>query len=94
LGYSKSGYILVRSELTASTMPKHLTKEKLVSSLVQMRKEAGLTQEQLAKNLGKPQSFISKYENSERSLDFIEVIEAIEAIGADPTEEIRKLLQS
>lgn len=51
-----------------------------------------MTQEQLAKLLGKPQSFVSKYETSERTLDFIEVINTIEAMGLDPMAEIKKLL--
>jgi transcriptional regulator with XRE-family HTH domain len=73
-------------------MPKKLTKEKLISFLIQLRKEAGLTQDQVAKILGKPQSFVSKYESGERSLDFIEVIEVIEALGSDPITEISKLI--
>ena len=73
-------------------MPKKLTKEKLISFLIQLRKEAGLTQDQVAKILGKPQSFVSKYESGERSLDFIEVIELIEALASDPITEISKLI--
>ena len=73
-------------------MPKKLTKEKLISFLIQLRKEAGLPQDQVAKILGKPQSFVSKYESGERSLDFIEVIEVIEALGSDPITEISKLI--
>ena len=39
----------------------------------QMRLDAQITQAQLAKMLGKPQSFISKYENGDRSLEISEV---------------------
>lgn len=76
----------------AAVMPRNLTKEKLISSLIRIRKEANMTQDQVAKSLGKPQSFVSKYENGERSLDFIEVIEVVEAVGGDPIEELQKLL--
>lgn len=38
-----------------------------------VRKEAGLTQEQLANGLNKPQSYVSKYESGERKLTFWEV---------------------
>ena len=73
-------------------MPNNLTKEKLISTLIHQRKEAGMTQGQVAKALGKPQSFVSKYESGERSLDFIEVIDVIEAIGLDPIITISKLI--
>lgn len=47
------------------------------------RKRAGLSQEELARRLGKPQSYVSKYENGERRLDVVEVAEIAEAMGID-----------
>ena len=44
---------------------------KLLSFLKEIRQEAGFSQVELAKKLGKPQSFVSKYESVERRLDFI-----------------------
>ncbi|MDR0565303.1 MAG: helix-turn-helix transcriptional regulator, partial [Azoarcus sp.] len=38
-----------------------------------LRKNAGLTQVQLAERLGKSQSYVSKAESGERNLDFLEV---------------------
>jgi len=38
-----------------------------------MRQEAGFNQLELAKRLGKPQSFVSKYESGERQLKFLEL---------------------
>lgn len=74
-------------------MPKkRLSKEILTASLVQMRMSEGLTQANLAKKLGRPQSFVSKYETGERNLDFIEVIAIIEALGKDPITEIKGLI--
>lgn len=49
--------------------------------LRQIRIESGLKQEQLAVKLNKPQSYVSKYENGERRLDFVETIEVCEACG-------------
>ena len=40
--------------------------------LRQARLEAELTQRQVARLLGKPQSFMSKVESGERRLDFVE----------------------
>ena len=43
--------------------------------LKQARGEAGLTQLDVARHLGHPQSFVSKAESGERRLDLIEVDE-------------------
>ena len=52
--------------------------------LVFARKQAGLTQKQVADKLRKNQSYISKYENGERRLDVIEFVDVAKAIGANP----------
>lgn len=54
--------------------------------LIRKRKDAGVSQEQLAKRLAKPQSFISKYERAERRIDVVEFLELARAIGFDPAE--------
>jgi transcriptional regulator with XRE-family HTH domain len=46
-----------------------------------LRREAGLTQVEIAKRLDVPQSFVSKYETGERRLDVIELRHVAEAIG-------------
>lgn len=53
------------------------------SLLVAAREKSGLTQVQIAEGLGKPQSFISKYERGERRLDFTEFIELADMLGID-----------
>lgn len=47
------------------------------------RLNAGLTQAKLAQKLGKPQSYIAKYETGERRLDVIELLDILDAIGGD-----------
>jgi transcriptional regulator with XRE-family HTH domain len=49
--------------------------------LIEVRKGAGITQEQLAKRLGETQSFVSKCERGERRLDLVEVREFCRALG-------------
>ena len=45
------------------------------------RKHAGLSQADVAQQLGKPQSFVSKYERGERRLDVIEFLEIAKIVG-------------
>ena len=47
---------------------------KLLKSLTRARTEAGLSQAALATRLGKPASFVGKYELGERRLDVIELM--------------------
>ena len=51
--------------------------------LIKARKEAELTQTQLAQQLNVPQSFVSKYEQGERRLDFTEFVEIAELLKVD-----------
>jgi len=53
------------------------------SLLIAAREKSGLTQVQIAEKLGKPQSFISKYERGERRLDFSEFVELASVMGID-----------
>ncbi len=62
---------------------------RLLELLLAAREKAGLTQQQLADRLGKPQSFISKYEGGERRIDVIEFIAIAEALNMDPSRAIR-----
>jgi transcriptional regulator with XRE-family HTH domain len=56
--------------------------ERLTLVLREMRKEAGLTQVEVADLLSVPQSFISKYEAGQRRLDLIEVSRVALALGS------------
>jgi transcriptional regulator with XRE-family HTH domain len=50
-----------------------------------------VTQAQLAESLGKPQSFVSKFERFERRLDIAEYVRIANAVGLDPDEGCRAL---
>ncbi len=54
---------------------------KLRRLLRTIRRERGVTQVQLAERLAVPQSVISKIENGERQVDFVEVEALCEALG-------------
>jgi transcriptional regulator with XRE-family HTH domain len=55
----------------------------LQKHLVAARQEAGFTQQQLAQKLGRPQSFVAKYEGGERRLDIVELLSITELLGID-----------
>ncbi len=57
---------------------------RLITALRDARREAGITQGELAARLQRPQSFVSKYESGERRLDVVEFVEIAQAIGCDP----------
>jgi transcriptional regulator with XRE-family HTH domain len=52
--------------------------------LASARREAGLTQAEVAARLGKPQSYISKVEQGERRLDVVEFCLLADAFGIEP----------
>lgn len=57
--------------------------QRVINALKKARKEKGITQAQLAKALGKPQSFIAKVESGERRLDVVEFVHLAKRVGAD-----------
>ncbi len=57
--------------------------------IIERRRQKGVTQAQLAQKLGRPQSFVSKYENGERRIDLIEFMEIAAALGIDPVKFVR-----
>ncbi len=65
--------------------------ELLLQNLVSARRAADLTQKDLAKRLGKPQSFVSKYERRERRLDVVEFVMIAQAIGIAPSGIVREI---
>lgn len=57
----------------------------IIERLRQARIDAGFSQSEIAKRLGKPQSFVAKVEACERRLDVLEFVELSEAIGLYPS---------
>jgi len=53
-------------------------------ALATARERAGLTQQELAKRLRKPQSFVSNYESGQRRIDVLELIRIAHELGVDP----------
>jgi len=63
----------------------------LQSLLVEARKDKGLTQAELATALGKPQSFVAKYENGERRIDVIEFVDITAVLGVSTADLLARI---
>ena len=77
-------------------MPKSMFTDAYASLLRELsaaRRRAGLTQVQLAERLGKPQSFVAKFEQGSRRVDVIEFYAIMRALGADPEAEFSALVR-
>lgn len=59
-------------------------REKFRNELRGARKRANLKQVEVAKLLGKPQSYIAKIESGERKIDLMETLLLCKVIGLDP----------
>lgn len=65
--------------------------ECLATLLVEARREAGLTQVELAERLGRKQAYVSKYETGARGVDVLELLEIADVLGCDPAEMLKQL---
>ena len=63
-----------------------------VAVLIDARKSTGLTQQQVADRLGKPQSYVAKVERCERRLDVVEFIALAKALNLEPLDLFKQLL--
>lgn len=59
--------------------------------IIDARKRAGLTQQELADRLKKPQSYVSKYERGERRLDVIEFLEISRLLEIDSCDLLQEI---
>lgn len=64
-----------------------------MAALVSTRKEAGVTQRELARRLGRAHSYVSRIEKGDRRLDVPEFMEWCELLNADPLEIMGRVLR-
>jgi cyanate lyase len=94
LGELATGLFTDRLKQLEKIVPKTIHSERHVNfraRLVRERKSKGLTQTQVAASLGKPPSYVAKFEIGERRLDVLEFLDVAAVIGFDPAEFIRLL---
>lgn len=66
---------------------------RLLELLVTTRRQAGVSQAELAQRINRPQPFISYCERGERRIDVIEFYAIMRALGADPEIKFRELVR-
>lgn len=62
-----------------------------IAELRRAREQAGVTQRELARRLGKPVSFVNKIEIKERRLDVVELIAIARALAIAPDDLIGRM---
>jgi transcriptional regulator with XRE-family HTH domain len=65
--------------------------ERVMAVLVAIREEAGVTQRELARRIGRAHSYVGRIETGARRLDLPEFIEWCEALGIDPVKVQRRI---
>jgi transcriptional regulator with XRE-family HTH domain len=63
----------------------------LIEVLVERRRALGLTQAEVARELGEYQSFVARYESGQRRIDVIEFLELAEILKFDAATVVRRL---
>lgn len=70
--------------------PRH---EALRAFLVERRQKAKLRQIDIAKRLGRSQSYVTYVETGQKLIDVVELMEWADAIGFDPRDAIKRLIK-
>lgn len=73
------------------SMPRNPRYDQFHRALIDARQKNDLTQQEVASRLGKPQSYVSKYESGERRLDVVEFLEVCEALKVKPISILKRL---
>jgi ribosome-binding protein aMBF1 (putative translation factor) len=85
----------VESPLMAKTRASGRTPAdaKLGKYLASARESGGMSQEQLAKKMGRVQSFVAKTETGKRRLGVVEFVELAKALGVPPQQLLEGVLK-
>jgi transcriptional regulator with XRE-family HTH domain len=62
--------------------------------LAAARRQANVTQQELATRLGKPQSFVSEYERGQRRVDVVELLVISRALGVNPIDLFGEIMKA
>ena len=84
------GYPLIESILLPMSRSSEAQKRKVRELLRDLREAAELRQVDLAARLKRPQSFVSKFESGEKTLNFLEVKEVCQALGIPLVDFVRR----
>lgn len=74
-------------------LPRDDLHARIVRALIDARREAKLRQVDVAKRVGWPQAYVSRYENHERNLDVAEYVLVARAVDADPVALLARVLE-
>ena len=66
----------------------------VIEAVVALRKEAGLTQREMASLLNREQSYVGRIETGQRRIDVVELVWICKACGVDPDGAIQRLVKS
>ena len=64
------------------------------TAMATARQRANVTQVELARHLGKPQSFVSAYEGGQRRVDVVEFLLIARVLGVDPLDLFAEIVGS
>ncbi len=65
--------------------------ERFQAMLVEARKKSGLSQQEVADRLGRPQTYVSKCELGTRRMDLVEFLEMADVVGFNPVAFLKTL---
>lgn len=66
----------------------------IVRALVRVREEAGLSQSELARRLGRRQSYVWKVENAQQRIDLLELVDICRACQTDAGQIVAEIVRS
>jgi len=78
-----------------ATKAQHAFRYRILPELLKaMREQAGLTQRDLGKRMGKPQSWVHNCETANRRVDLAEFVAWCQTCGISPQEGMKRFLKS